>query len=245
MAKYTKTDCPLYGGEYCKKLNMRSCKACTVTDGNAAGIKEDIDAIESLMPEGGIARFFEGGECVLCKGEKKNKADCYGMVDIGHPEPKREGRNAIGLKTKLRIGSMLPVQLSCCSSCRKKHNAASNREVAVTLTVAIIMLAVLNFTPTAEAIAAIGGYMPMLLFVAVVGGTWLIGKASRRSMIKKFSETTCMDVFEVPGLDEFKARGWFEISPYKDMSRLVFSKEPLKQGLFTATGGQEREERKI
>ena len=217
MAKYTRTDCPLYGGEYCKKLNMKSCRTCTVTNDNAAGIKADIDAIESLMPEGGMARFFEGEECVLCKGERKNRADCYAMADIGHPEPKREGRNAIGLKTKLRIGSMLPVQLSCCSNCRKKHNAASNREAAVTLTVAIIMLAVLNFTPTAEAIAAIGSYMPLLLFVIVVGGTWLIGRASRKNMIKKFSETTCMDIFEVPGLDEFKAKGWFEISPYKDM----------------------------
>lgn len=110
---------------------------------------------------------------------------------------------------------------------------------------AIIMLAVLNFTPTAEAIAAIGSYMPLLLFVIVVGGTWLIGRASRKSMIKKFSETTCMDIFEVPGLDEFKARGWFEISPYKDMSRLVFSREPLRQGLFTASEKKGKEEQNI
>ena len=96
MAKYTRTDCPLYGGEYCKKLNMKSCRTCTVTNDNAAGIKADIDAIESLMPEGGMARFFEGEECVLCKGEKKNRADCYAMADIGHPEPKREGTNAKG-----------------------------------------------------------------------------------------------------------------------------------------------------
>ena len=71
MAKYTRTDCPLYGGEYCKKLNMKSCRTCTVTNDNAAGIKADIDAIESLIPEGGMARFFEGEECVLCKGERK------------------------------------------------------------------------------------------------------------------------------------------------------------------------------
>ena len=97
----------------------------------------------------------------------------------------------------------------------------------------------------AEAIAAIGSYMPLLLFVIVVGGTWLIGRASRKSMIKKFSETTCMDIFEVPGLDEFKARGWFEISPYKDMSRLVFSREPLRQGLFTASEKKGKEEQNI
>lgn len=245
MEKYTRKDCPLYGGEYCRKLNMKSCRTCNVTNDNAEGMKADIDAIESLMPEGGVARFFAGEECVLCKGENKNRADCYAMADIGHPEPKREGRNALGLKTKLRVGSMLPVQLSCCSACRKKHNAAANREAAITLAVAIIMLAVLNFTPTAEAIAAMGSYMPLLLFVIVVGGTWLIGRASRRSMIKRFSETTCMDIFEVPGLDEFKERGWFEISPYKDMSRLVFSKEPLKQGLFTSPGEKAEDQRNI
>lgn len=37
-------------------------------------------------------------------------------------------------------------------------------------------------------------------------------------------------------MTEFKAKGWFEISPYKDMSRLVFSREPLRQGLFTCHG---------
>ena len=54
-----------------------------------------------------------------------------------------------------------------------------------------------------------------------------------------------MDIFEVPGLDEFKAKGWFEISPYKDMSRLVFSSEPLRQGLFTASEKKEKEEQNI
>ena len=63
MAKYTRTDCPLYGGEYCKKLNMKSCRTCTVTNDNAAGIKADIDAIESLMPEGGMASSKERSAC--------------------------------------------------------------------------------------------------------------------------------------------------------------------------------------
>ena len=53
MAKYTRTDCPLYGGEYCKKLNMKSCRTCTVTNDNAAGIKADKfdnrEAAESYM----------------------------------------------------------------------------------------------------------------------------------------------------------------------------------------------------
>ena len=46
------------------------------------------------------------------------KRVCYGMTDLGNPEPKREGRNFIGMKTKLRIGSLLPIQLSCCAACR-------------------------------------------------------------------------------------------------------------------------------
>ncbi len=54
-----------------------------------------------------------------------------------------------------------------------------------------------------------------------------------------------MDIFEVPGLDEFKEKGWFEISPYKDMSRLVFSREPLRQGLFTASEKKGKEEQNI
>ena len=70
MAKYTRTDCPLYGREYCKKLNMKSCRTCTVTNDNAAGIKADIDAIES-MPEG-----------LVTSAQRKYRADC--LADIGH-----------------------------------------------------------------------------------------------------------------------------------------------------------------
>lgn len=232
MANYTNTDCPLFGSEYCRKLNMDSCKSCTVTSSNAEGIKADIDAIESLLPEGGVSRFFTGSKCVLCKGEP-NDADCYAMTDIGNPQPEREGRNALGLKTKLRVGSMLPLQFSCCSACRKRHAAAANREVIITLAAAIIMLALLNFVPTAEAIAYLGSAVPLLSFIAVVGGVWLICRATRRRRIKKYSELTCMDIFEVQGMEELRERGWFEIYPNKDMSRLVFSKEPLRRGLFT------------
>lgn len=73
MAKYTRTDCPLYGGEYCKKLNMKSCRTCTVTNDNAAGIKADIDAIESLMPEGGMGSLLRRRGVRTLQGRKEKQ----------------------------------------------------------------------------------------------------------------------------------------------------------------------------
>ena len=123
--QYTNTSCPLYETVYCQRLNMRSCDVCPAKNpNNVQSIQADLDAVAQLMPMEDLAPLFHTEQCVLCKGEP-GKRVCYGMTDLGNPEPQREGRNFIGMKTKLRIGSLLPIQLSCCAACRRKFQLAS------------------------------------------------------------------------------------------------------------------------
>lgn len=230
---YTNTSCTLYGTKYCRALNMESCDKCVVDKGNADGIIKDIDAVLNMLPEGGVYRFFSTDECMLCKGEKKNKTACYAILDLANPEPKKEKNNVLGIKTKMMAGSILPLQLSCCKECRKRHNEISGRHTIVTIITAIAVLALLNFKPVGERIANIHFALPLALFLTSVLGAWLISKAARKKLIKKYSELTWLNALEIPGVDELAARNWFEIHPSQDVSRLIFSKEPLKCGMMT------------
>ena len=236
---YTNTTCQFYGTKHCAALNMESCDKCIVTEENAAGIMEDIDLVLNMLPEEGIYRFFSTDECMLCKGEKKNKADCYALVDLGNPEPKRAKRNILGMKTKTAIGSILPLQLSCCKDCRKRFSALSGRHIIVTIITAIVVFLLLNYKPIGESIANISMALPLLLFIASVLGAWFISKASRKNLIKKYSQLTWLKVMDIPGVDELADKNWLELAPDKDMSRLIFSKDPLKSGLLTGPMGKE------
>lgn len=74
---YTNTDCPLHGSEYCARLHMESCDTCTVRGRDEEEmqlLKQDLDAIAAMMPEEGIAALFLTNECVLCKGEERERA---------------------------------------------------------------------------------------------------------------------------------------------------------------------------
>ena len=236
---YTNTTCQLYGTKYCAALNMENCDKCIVIEENATGIMQDIDLVLKMLPEEGIYRFFSNDECMLCKGEKKNKAECYALTDLGNPEPKREKRSILGMKTKTAIGSILPLQLSCCKDCRKRFNTLSGRHTIVTIITAIVVFFLLNYKPVGERIANISMALPLSIFVASVLGAWFISKASRKNLIKKYSELTWLNVMDIPGVDELADKNWFELSPDKDVSRLIFSKEPLKSGLLTGPMNKE------
>ena len=44
---------------------------------------------------------------------------------------------------------------------------------------------------------------------------------------------------DIPGVDELADKNWFELAPGKEVSRLIFSKAPLKSGLMTGPMGKE------
>lgn len=237
MARYyNNTACPLYNTEYCRMLNMMSCETCTVAGRDKASmeaLKVDLDAIKALLPEDGVEDLFLTDHCVLCKKEKPNPRAYYALLDLGNREPERVERNFLGIKTKLRTGSLLPVQLASCDACKKRFTKLELTVPVATGLTGAISIMLLSYRPLREALAAFGAAVPFLCFAGVMLASWLIPSLVIHGSRRRFASLTHLDVMEVPKMKELKERGWFELNPHKRYSRLIFSKKRLKQGLYT------------
>jgi len=233
---YNNTACRLYGTEYCRTLNMLSCESCTVAARNKAAMDEliaDLDALKELLPEDGIEDLFLSDRCVLCKKEEPEPRDCYALLDLGNKKPERESRNFLGIKTKLRTGSLLPVQISSCDACKKRFLKLDYVVPIWVAAAGVISIAALSYRPIREELAAFGAIVPFLVFLGVMLVSWGIGALVRKSRMKRYKKHTHLDVMEIKKLSELRERGWFEINPGRHISRLVFSKKRLRQGVYT------------
>ena len=94
-------------------------------------------------------------------------------------------------------------------------------------------LVALGITPVRTALASLHAVVPLLLFVAVVGLAALLGRLWQASMLRRFEKETYMNIMEQPFLADLQRFGWFELQREKKMSHLIFSKERLKQGMYT------------
>ena len=231
--QYTSKDCPLYETEYCERLNMPSCNACPAFGrDSAAAVREDLDAIERLLPANGISELFHAEHCVLCREAPKPRT-CFALEDLGNPEPAREGRNFLGMKVKLRTGSILPIQMSCCAACRRKHRILAYFPTLLPLVAAVVMLLVLANATVRERLANVHSALPLGLFLLVVAAAALGGKLGADALRRRYEKETYLNVMEHPLLAQMAERGWFELQRGRHMSHLIFSKGPRKQGLYT------------
>lgn len=231
---YTNRECPLYDTVYCERLNMLKCEVCPANSdkSQAERVRADLDEIAALLPTEDVSALFHSDGCVLCKGAP-NPRVCYAMTDLGNAKPEREGRNFLGMKTKLRVGCMLPVQLSCCAACRRKIQLLTYLHVLVPLFVAVVTLALLSVIAIREALAAVHVALPLLIFVLAVGGSYLICLAVEARLRKRYEQETYLNIMEQPLLSEMAKLGWFEVQGSKRVSQLIFAKDRLKQGLYT------------
>lgn len=237
MEEKTNTACPLHDTKYCSMLNMENCDACTVNGSHKAemdALRQGLEVTASLMPEEGISDLFTEEKCVLCRGAEKGKKSWYAFCDIGNPEPATEQRNAIGIKAIARTGSLVPLQMSCCEACRKRLLRAEYTPVLTPTIAGVAALGILSINSIREAIMTITPALPFIIFIVVVGAAMLAGSLLRKKMIKDYSKVTYMNVFDLPRMKGMREKDWFEINPSKGgMSRMIFSKNRLKRGLYT------------
>ena len=236
--KYTNTDCPLYATKYCTQLNMQNCEKCTVDcsdDEKTERVKQDLDDMARLLPEGGMSQLFAGEECMLCKGEK-HKKEYYAFTDIGHAgSRKNRAKGILGmLKKEPRFGTLLPIQIGCCRECKKHFMLISYIKSIIVCAFTVIPLAVMSFRSVSEPLMAITHGLPFYIFAASVALGVIIGTLVKRSLIKRCSEDTYINIMQAPVLSDMAQNGWFELLAEKGVSKLVFSKKPADHGLFSA-----------
>jgi len=244
---YTKADCPLFGTDYCARLNMENCESCTVrgrNPGEMEALKHDLDNLAALLPEEGIADLFLSEQCLFCRSEEPGKTACYALTDIGHPEPKRKiARGVFRIKREARAGSILPIQIACCESCRKRFSLLQNVSMMFTAFSMAGALLLMSIRPLREALAEVLPALPAIVFLAIAVGGYAAGKILRARLLVRCGKEMHLSIFRIEQLRQLKKRGWFELYEEEDISRLVFSKTRAKSGLYTGTsvrnGGEE------
>lgn len=234
MSQYSKEECKLKDTEYCRILGKPACEQCHLLDGDETDEKKamkDIDTVKLLLPEGGLCSLYEAAECQLCKGDKK-KREYYAISDMGHVEPKTTKRNAIGMKVKTPIGSIISVQISCCKQCRKNHLIPIYMPLACMISLVILSLLIMSFTPLGGAISKANELLPLVIFFIAMPVGWFIGSLAANAIIKNNKNETIYELEEVPLIKQMLDKGWFFISSEGKGAKLIFVKNKLKNGWF-------------
>ncbi len=231
--------CKLYGTTECNTLNMPSCDTCMLRENqeDCDRVKDDLLTLHELLPEGGVSELFESESCLLCKANK-NKRSCFAMVDMAHAEPKRTKRNALGLKSKSLVGSLVPVQIACCTVCRRNLLLLEYLPLTIPAVVGLLSLLVLSFDAVNRPLIEAALYMPLIVFAFVVGACVVATHFVVKSIAKKFDSVTETDLLKVPTIVKMREKGWFPLNASKKgRISAVFMKNRLKCGV--CTGGKD------
>ena len=233
----TNEKCRLYHTPHCDLLNMPSCEVCIMNgkEEESEQVANDLDVLASLLPEGGIYPLFSTEECRLCKKEHPNKRAYYGLMDLGHVEPKRTKRSIIGLKVKSAVGSLVPVQISVCNACRKRILVLEYLPILLPLIVGIVTLIALMLPGVSDALERTATLLPFALFVALVLISAIAGKVLSNVLEKRYAKLTELDPFQLPILKQMREKGWFPLNVNGKRLRLVFVKKRMHMGVGTGT----------
>ena len=217
-----RSGCTLSGTEYCRLLNMRACKNCTMrTAEDLDSVKSDLDVYQSLLPEGGVAQLFLTQECQFCKGEKKGKKSGYAIVDVAHPEPKRIQRRLLG-KQVAEFGTMIPLQFAVCDQCRRRFLWMEYAPVLLPVVFGAAGLILLAVRSLRESLAAQAAVLPALLWAALLLCGIVLGQFAEKGAKKRFEKDMRLSAAEHPVLQEMLQNGW-KIVPRQSRTGLLFS----------------------
>lgn len=228
-------NCPLSGTKYCRMLNMHACADCTVRDYERFDeLTHDLDTYEKLLPEEGLSGIFEDPLCKFCRIEPKKAAAAYAVLYMAHPEPKHVQKHLFGKRAEV-YGTVVPVQLPICHSCRRKLLAIEYLPSVLPLLAGILGLAVLCLPNGGQNAIGVGVPVPLIawlcaVIVASIGGR-LIANAEKKAL----SEQMATNVYELPQVKELLALGWVPVAG-RAKAKLLFSDKRLDRGLGTAPG---------
>lgn len=231
-------DCPLYGSEECRLLNMIDCAKCPLSAGeNTNGVIERIEAFKRDTEGVDIPALFTGEECKLCRQEPNEKVG-YMLYDLGHTMPNKKKEPT--WRRILKGGGeefdiLLPLQFNCCASCRKHLWWSRNLVSVTTFGLTALTLIPVSIELTAEKLRAVHRLMPIAVLAAAVLIGYFAGKLLKNKLEKKWSEQTYMKLAEHPVTVKLFEKGWKSaLTGTGNKETIMFTKKPLDCGLGTA-----------
>lgn len=231
-------DCPLLGTDACRMLNAENCTKCSVgklkPEKQQAALGSLTRLYETVPPEK-LMPFYASDTCLFCKGEEKGKKECYGLFDMSKRDP--EGDWTIAVVKHRKIGvkvadMLLPMQVACCSDCKRRHRLFAFIPPLVALIVIAAGLILTTSTGLYKILYDIASWMPALTMVIFI----LLGVALhfiiRSAMASAYSKKTIMNVSELPGIAELEEMGFKEVAEKKNgVSTVVFSNKFREHGV--------------
>ena len=229
-------ECLLKGSAACAAMNNPPCPACEIgksgTDTQRNAL-EDFELLKTLLPEEGVKPLMQSETCLLCKGEKKNPRAYYAITDFAHKEPQRTKTSVIGIKVKANVGSLIPVQIACCKSCRRNYLMRDYLPWVITAAITIALIVTLSIVPLRESLVAINELLPLVIFAGGFVFGYLAGQLARSAFVKAKEPYTLFEVSELPIIKKMLERGWFSLFGEKQGIRLIFSRNRLERGWFS------------
>lgn len=236
VLKAENENCPLLHSEACAYMNPKGCSECVI--GNLkpekqAKAKAAIERLAKEAPAEQLMPLYAGDKCRFCRGEAE-KAEGVALFDLAKPDPEGNWTVALGRRSLTMKGAdmILPVQVSCCKSCRKRYMLYDYLPAAIALIVAALGLFISTLKPVYRAAFEKAAWLPLAMicgFIALAVAAYFIAKAILGRSLKKRMHT---DVSEIPGIKELMDKGFYEVQERKGgVSRLVFSKERRENGI--------------
>ncbi len=233
-------NCVLCGSDECRLLNSESCLNCC-----AAGLSEKKQrklksALARLMQEAPVetvTSLYTDEHCRFCKGEGKNSTECYAKLDLAKDDPDGDWTMPLSGKKRLSVkgaGMLLPIQMSCCKSCRTKFRVIEFLPTVMALLLVAVGLVVVTSDSVHEALYAVGAWAPFMAFALTVIIAVLFDSLLRYALMKVFSKTTIMHYTDDPVIAEFLSKGWVPVNGERDgRMKLVFSKQLRTTGVYS------------
>jgi hypothetical protein len=221
--------CHVSDSELCRWID-KDCGDCYI-DGlkhkdDSEKMLSDFRVTLSLLPED--FDTLQGDECGFCKGETKKPRAGYAIIDLAHSEPESKKGMFFGLgkKVRQRIGSLMPVSISICRSCRRNLRMAEYLKWIVVA--ALVGLAIgLCFIPAINAIPA----LPYGVVIAGFLAGYLLSRLVSDAYMKAKSRETAFNVFEIPVCRKMQEAGWFVMQDSGPASRFIMSRKPYTKKL--------------
>ena len=134
--EYTNKDCELYGKNICSYVGSEGCETCFLKDfdGKKSSRNSAYEAWQITLGNipAEVDELHTSKKCQFCIDEPKD-AECYGIIDMGHPEPEHRKGMFFGFGKKIRseMGSMVSFPVACCKDCRRRYHTKDVLRIGV------------------------------------------------------------------------------------------------------------------